>query len=85
MPAELKEKYVVCKLADKPRLLYKYIEEKGLRKVLIFARSVVNVHRLKTLLRCLLPEWKIREISSGITVKKQNNAIKQFNDGIVDM
>ncbi|KAF0768645.1 putative ATP-dependent RNA helicase Dbp73D [Aphis craccivora] len=90
-PNELKEYMVLCPEENKPLTLYHLIRSKGLKRVICFVKSKIEVHRLTRLL-CKLCEFdennsplRVNEISSDISQKVHSSYIKQFSDGKIDV
>jgi len=82
---------VLCPEENKPLTLYHLIRSKGLKRVICFVKSKIEVHRLTRLL-CKLSEFdtnnsplRINEISSDISQKNHSSYIRQFSDGKIDM
>lgn len=90
-PKELKEYMVLCPEENKPLTLYHLIRSKGLKRVICFVKSKLEVHRLTRLL-CKLSEsdtnnspLRINEISSDIAQKTHSSFIKKFSEGHIDL
>lgn len=90
-PNELKEYMVLCPEENKPLTLYYLIRSKGLKRVICFVKSKLEVHRLTRLL-CRLckfdtdsPPLRVNEISSDVSQKVHSSYIKQFTDGKIDL
>jgi len=90
-PKELKEYMVLCPEENKPLTLYHLIRSKGLKRMICFVKSKIEVHRLTRLL-CKLSEFdtdnspiRVNEISSDVSQKNHSGYIKQFSDGKIDV
>jgi len=90
-PKELKEYMVLCPEENKPLTLYHLIRSKGLKRVICFVKSKLEVHRLTRLL-CKISEFdtnnsplRVNEISSDVPQKAHSIYIKQFTDGKIDV
>lgn len=90
-PKELKEYMVLCPEENKPLTLYHLIRSKGLKRVICFVQSKVEVHRLTRVL-CRLSELdsnnlplRVNEISSDVSQKVHSSYINQFTTGKIDV
>lgn len=90
-PKELKEYMVLCPEENKPLTLYHLIRSKGLKRVICFVKSKIEVHRLTRLL-CKLSELdtnnsqlRVNEISSDVSQKTHSGFIQQFSHGKIDV
>lgn len=90
-PKELKEYMVLCPEENKPLTLYHLIRSKGLKRVICFVKSKIEVHRLTRLL-CRLSEFdtnnsplRVNEISADVSHKTHSNYITQFSEGKIDL
>lgn len=82
---------VLCPEENKPLTLYHLIRSKGLKRVICFVKSKIEVHRLTRLL-CKLSEsdtnnspLRINEISSDVSQKTHSGFIQQFSHGKIDV
>lgn len=90
-PKELKEYMVLCPEENKPLTLFYLIRSKGLKRVICFVKSKLEVHRLTRLL-CKLSEFdtnnlplRVNEISSNVSQKSHSRYIKEFSEGKIDV
>lgn len=90
-PKELKEYMILCPEENKPLTFYYLLRSRGLKRVICFVKSKIEVHRLTRLL-CRLSELdtdntplRVNEISSDISQKVHSSYIKQFTDGKIDV
>jgi ATP-dependent RNA helicase DDX51/DBP6 len=90
-PKELKEYMVLCPEENKPLTLYHLIRSKGLKRVICFVKSKLEVHRLTRIL-CRLSEFdtnnlplRVNEISSNVSQKTHSGYLKKFSDGKIDL
>lgn len=82
---------VLCPEENKPLTLYHLIRAKGLKRVICFVKSKLEVHRLTRLLSRLSEldtnnsPIRVNEISSDVSQKVHTRYIKQFSDGKIDV
>lgn len=90
-PKELKEYMILCPEENKPLTLYYLIRSKGLKRVICFVKSKLEVHRLTRLLSRLseldtdYTPLRINEISSDVSQKVHSSYINQFTAGKIDV
>lgn len=80
VPAELKEYFLICDLSIKPLLVWYIVKSKNYHKVLCFAKSVENSHRLYLVLE-RIGELTVAEYSSVVSTSDRNHSLKQFASG----
>jgi ATP-dependent RNA helicase DDX51/DBP6 len=82
---------VLCPEENKPLTFYHLIRTKGLKRVICFVKSKLEVHRLTRLLSRLSEldtnnsPLRVNEISSDVSQKVHTSYIKQFSDGKIDV
>ncbi|XP_059170670.1 ATP-dependent RNA helicase DDX51-like [Physella acuta] len=79
-PALLKEKYMDCKAAEKPLILFHFLLNKKFQQVLCFTNSVESTHRLYLLAK-QMDGLKVAELSSNIHTAKRERIIRKFVRG----
>ncbi|KAL1512740.1 hypothetical protein ABEB36_002280 [Hypothenemus hampei] len=85
-PKELTERYIQTSVDLKPLVLYKFINQEKLRKILVFTHSVESAHRLAILLTALFKEeLKVQDISSHLQLKQRKELITKFSEGQIDI
>lgn len=83
-PRELEEFYSVAPTKLKPLVLCSLVE-RGWDKILCFAKSIEDAHKLSQLLGLLMPKKTVKELSSKLTRKDRDDTLKDFSDGKVDI
>lgn len=83
-PTELVESFVLCKKETKPLVLTYLISHFKWKRVLCFANTKENTHRLCLLLK-LMGHLNVREVSSKWNPKTRDLVLKQFATGAIDM
>lgn len=82
---------VLCPEENKPLTLYHLIRSKGLKRVICFVKSKIEVHRLTRLLSKISEfdtnnqPLRVNEISSDVSQKVHSGYIKRFTDGKIDL
>lgn len=90
-PKELTEYYSVCSLPVKPLVLYYLIKKNNWKRILCFADSIFNVHRLTKLLLQLNAKdedtkaWNVVEMSSKLSQIEHKDVLRKFSKGSIDM
>lgn len=90
-PAELDEFYTVCPLSIKPLALYHIVRKNNWRRILCFADSIANVHKLNKLLRELTKfdedqtSLNIVEISSKLAANVHRSILERFSKNEIDV
>ncbi|GFO29414.1 ATP-dependent RNA helicase ddx51-like [Plakobranchus ocellatus] len=83
-PSMLKEKFMDCKAAEKPLVLFHFVLNEHLNHVLCFTNSVESSHRLYLLAK-QFEEMKVAEISSLLHTAKRERIIRKFERGDIHM
>uniref|UniRef100_A0A0B6ZF66 ATP-dependent RNA helicase n=1 Tax=Arion vulgaris TaxID=1028688 RepID=A0A0B6ZF66_9EUPU len=79
-PALLKEKFMDCKKAEKPLILFHFVLNLKFQQVLCFTNSVESTHRLYLLAK-QMEGLKVAELSSGVHTEKRERIIRKFSRG----
>jgi ATP-dependent RNA helicase DDX51/DBP6 len=83
-PLELREKYLVCDIENKPSILYLLLEN-DYERALVFLNSTQGAHRLAILLKNMMKKKKVVEMSSTHSQKARNSILKDFQLGKINM
>lgn len=81
----------MCPLSTKPLVLYYLIKRNEWKRVLCFADSVSNVHKLTSLLKQLnsldeeTKSWNIVEISSKLSTDAHRKTLDEFSKKNIDV
>ncbi|BES92167.1 ATP-dependent RNA helicase [Nesidiocoris tenuis] len=85
-PRELKEFYVAAPARLKPLVLWALLVNRDWRKILVFAKSVEDSHRLARLLNSLpLSGRVVSELSSKLSRAEREDTLRRFSDGTVNV
>ncbi|GFR68826.1 ATP-dependent RNA helicase DDX51, partial [Elysia marginata] len=79
-PSLLKEKFLDCKAAEKPLVLFHFVLNEQYNHVLCFTNSVESSHRLYLLAK-QFDGMKVAEISSLLHTEKRERIIRKFERG----
>ncbi|BFZ15915.1 hypothetical protein BsWGS_18953 [Bradybaena similaris] len=79
-PALLKEKFMDCKKAEKPLILFHFVATQKFKQVLCFTNTVESTHRLYLLAK-QIKGLKVAELSSRVHTEKRGRIIRKFARG----
>ncbi|OTF75751.1 ATP-dependent RNA helicase DDX51-like protein, partial [Euroglyphus maynei] len=82
LPENLKELMVICDQDKKPLILWHLVKNLGYQRILCFANSIMNAHRLDHLMK-KLPELIVEEIHSRQNIHKRAKILKKFENGLI--
>lgn len=83
-PSLLKEKFMDCKAAEKPLVLFHFVLNEQYNHVLCFTNSVESSHRLYLLAK-QFDGMKVAEMSSLLHTEKRERIIRKFERGEIHM
>ncbi|KAF6213093.1 hypothetical protein GE061_010808 [Apolygus lucorum] len=83
-PQELKEYYTAVSIKFKPLVIWSLVN-RGWTKILCFAKSVKDAHKLSQLFGLLLAGKTVKELSSKLNRKERDDTLKEFSEGKVDI
>uniref|UniRef100_A0A0A9Z2H7 ATP-dependent RNA helicase n=1 Tax=Lygus hesperus TaxID=30085 RepID=A0A0A9Z2H7_LYGHE len=83
-PQELEEYYTAVPIKLKPLVMWALVN-RGWKKILCFAKSVEDAHRLSQLFGLLLAGKTVKELSSKLNRKERDDTLKEFAEGNVDI
>ncbi|KAH9424220.1 ATP-dependent RNA helicase ddx51 [Dermatophagoides pteronyssinus] len=82
LPENLKELMVISDQDKKPLILWHLVKNLGYKRILCFANSITNAHRLDYLMK-KLPELIVDELHSRQNIHKRTKILKKFENGLI--